>query len=145
MRFARTNQNGFTLVELLVVLAIIAILAALLLATTSQAKGRAQRIQCVGNLHQLGIGIRSFAADNQAYPSCIGGTNSTNPGLWMRQLEIGGFDISKPKKYFITEDVWHCAAARWRLNLPDGAIPISYGYNVYGDVRFPNKTNALGL
>ncbi|MGC9944728.1 MAG: H-X9-DG-CTERM domain-containing protein [Verrucomicrobiota bacterium] len=138
-------SSAFTLLELLVVIAIIGIIASLLLPALSRAKQSAQQIQCVGNLHQLGLGIQSFAADNHAYPSCIAGTNSANPGLWMRQLECGGFDTSKPKKKFITEGVWHCPAARWRLNLPDGVIPVSYAYNVYGDARLPNKKDALGL
>jgi prepilin-type processing-associated H-X9-DG protein/prepilin-type N-terminal cleavage/methylation domain-containing protein len=138
-------SNAFSLLELLVTIAIIGILTALLLPALSRARQNARQIQCVGNLHQLGLGIQSFAADNHAYPSCIAGTNTANPGLWMRQLECGGFDISKPAKNFITQGVWHCPAARWRLNLPDGAIPVSYGYNVYGDARFGNQTNALGL
>ena len=139
------HSNAFTLIELLVVIAIIGILAAMLLPALSRAKQRAQQIQCVGNLHQLGLGIQNFATDNHGYPSCIAGTNSANPGLWMRQLECGGFDISKPETNFITEGVWHCPAARWRLNLPDGVMPISYGYNAYGDARVGNHTNALGL
>src|ERR1039457_4591963 len=90
-------QSAFTLIELLVVIAIIGILAALLLTAISQAKKRAQQIQCVGNLHQLGLGIQNFVADNHAYPSIFAGKDSANPGLWMEQLECGGFDISKPK------------------------------------------------
>jgi hypothetical protein len=116
-----------------------------MLPALSQAKQRAQQIRCVGNLHQLGLGIQSFVADNHAYPSIISGTNSDNPGTWIGQLERGGFDISKPKKHFLNEGVWRCPAARWRANLPDGFIPLNYGYNAYGDARGGNRTNALGL
>ena len=106
------THEGFTLIELLVVIAIIGVLAALTLPALAHARRRAQQIQCVGNLHQLGIALQSFTADNHAYPSYIAGTNSANPGLWIRQLEHGGFDISKPKTNFVTEGVWHCPAAR---------------------------------
>jgi prepilin-type N-terminal cleavage/methylation domain-containing protein/prepilin-type processing-associated H-X9-DG protein len=56
--------SGFTLIELLVVIAIIAILAAMLLPALASAKARAQRMQCMNQIRQLGLGFPLFASDN---------------------------------------------------------------------------------
>lgn len=55
---------GFTLVELLVVVSIIAILAAMLLPAIRLVRGAAQTAACAGNLRQIGIGILTYAEEH---------------------------------------------------------------------------------
>ena len=65
----RRRGQGFTLIELLVVIAIIAILAALLLPVLAAAKRKAQRTQCLSNLHQLYAACVMYSGDfNDWYP-----------------------------------------------------------------------------
>jgi prepilin-type N-terminal cleavage/methylation domain-containing protein len=72
--------EGFTLVELLVVITILAILAALLLSVLSHAKAKAQRTTCLNNLRQIALGVRMYSDDsNDASPSLgSAGLTATN-------------------------------------------------------------------
>src|SRR5438270_112968 len=62
------SRFGFTLVELLMVIAVIAILASLLLPALSRAKQSADNAVCQNNLRQQSIGLAMYVGDFGAYP-----------------------------------------------------------------------------
>ncbi len=73
------NERGFTLLEMMVVVAIIAILAGVLIPNFSRARSQAQTSACVGNEKIIATALELYFTDNQKYPasSAVGGASNT--------------------------------------------------------------------
>src|SRR5438093_1421939 len=76
-------EAAFTLVELLVVIAVIAILGSLLLPALNRGKQAADNTVCRSNLRQQGLGLAMYVSDLGAYPPVRWST----PKPWMQSLE----------------------------------------------------------
>ena len=69
----RSRNNTFTLIELLIVITIIGILAAMLLPALSSTKYRAREVLCLANLHQQGTASFMYADDSAKFPEPVRG------------------------------------------------------------------------
>jgi Tfp pilus assembly protein PilE len=100
---SRNHRTAFTLVGLLIILAVIGILAAMLLPALAKAKQRAQRIQCVNDLKQCGLADRIWAADNNdkfpmAVSNNLGGTLEwVSDGNAYRHFQIMSNELNTTK------------------------------------------------
>ena len=143
-RWIRGKSNcGFTLIELLVVIAIIAILAAMLVPALARAKARAQRLQCLSQMKQIGVAIHLFASDHDdMFPPAAYRT-----GDYMYQLSwddyihrsIGGTDTDADLEFGITEPmkvpkILKCPADTIRVSIEWGDFGTrrSYAMNFAG-------------
>ena len=90
----RTRTSGFTLVELLVVVAIIAIILSLLLPALRNARLSAQSGACLSNLHQAGLAAQMYTTDYRGMLPPYGEFTPDNAG-GMRVIEnvFGGFEV----------------------------------------------------
>jgi len=110
------GARGFTLVELLVVISIIALLLGILLPAVGSARNAAQQLVCGTNLKSIGTAWQSFAADNNDYipsPGTVGQELMTQPGTglalnapgsatqpwdWAGPLAFDYFDLPRPSR-----------------------------------------------
>ncbi|MCG3150153.1 MAG: hypothetical protein PCFJNLEI_03631 [Verrucomicrobiae bacterium] len=150
-----TGVRGLTLVELLVVVAILAVLAALLMPALQGARERSKNAHCVNNSRQTGVGLNAYLMDNnQLFPySNPANTFNSWPAaslrLWNKQIAayVGGLTSTSAAELF------YCPANPWpvprNLTLAQNP-PTLYGLNSglfpgnWHDASGVNPTNGPG-
>ncbi|RYZ80435.1 MAG: DUF1559 domain-containing protein, partial [Proteobacteria bacterium] len=136
--FRRTLSRGFTLIEILVVIAVVALLAAVLLPVFNRVKATGRRATCASNLRQIGMALSQYAQDTRFYPRID--PNAFNDGKRCSPW------ADKIFPYLKSERVFECPSfeyGAYRSDCPapdksDPEHPISFSGSY--DLNFPESS-----
>lgn len=139
MNSARTvRRHGFSLVELLVTIAVIALLAAVLLSALSQGKENARSVICKSNLRQIGIALINFTDENEHFPADSYWDPSISPFItygWPAHLLPEASSNTTVFRCPSTSSEFNWPTNRspkgypFPFNIDKGVTRFSYGYN----------------
>lgn len=109
-----SNRKGFTLIEILVVIAIIALLAAIIFPAFATARGKARSAACQSNLKQLGAAMTMYIQDYERYPRALDPSDKFTPQMWDNHPTYKALIDSMPllteamSPYVKSDAVWKC-------------------------------------
>jgi len=124
--------------ELLVVITIIAVLAALLLPTLALAKARATQIKCTSNLRQMNVGLQLYLADQSVYPLA---TTGNGLGCWQNAI----LPLTSSNVLYCPQLIPALPAYLTLTGSSEKWVLPHYGYNVLGAVWSGFADPSLGL
>ena len=88
MRGRKRTRQGFTLVELLVVIGIIALLIGILMPALTRAREQANATKCGANLHSVGIALTMYVNQYNAYPGHASLVAGRTAAIWPTRLRL---------------------------------------------------------
>lgn len=113
----KSSGRGFTLVELLVVVAILAVLAGIILPVFASVRASARRTSCLSNLKQLGQAMTMYTTDWDHYPRGLDPADKVTPEIWTGSPSAAGVDFTQipllPEilsPYVKEPSIWKCPA-----------------------------------
>ncbi len=121
-------NKAFTLIELLVVISIIALLVSILMPALSKARQQAKMVVCSSNIHQLVIGVSTYAADNSDTlpPSS---SNAARPCLLARNKASGDtYQFKYLGKYLQDVSIFMCPVSGFDSSMTKNLGGVEYTY-----------------
>src|SRR4051812_17242186 len=163
VRLIVPSRYAFSLIELLVIMGIVGILAALVFTAVTGVKQRSQETVCLGNLRQIGFGLKLYQSDYQnrlPLVRCMRGSTgklpvegTTGNDWWELWETLGGKDPDHPTAriplakerplfpYVRTSDVFHCPADKGWEDSARGMSTLPNFWSEFGCSYYYNSSS----